>query len=103
MINVTDDAAAKLKTLILEHPEDPIVRLIVSDVDDQRIQFTIMLDSDPQPNDEVQECNGLTVAVEGGSVTRTDGMTLDYNEAEGYKFLHPEPGDQDFLRLINPN
>ncbi len=102
MINVTDNAAAKLKTLILEHPEDPVVRLSVEDLDETRLRFKITLESDPQPDDDVLECNGLTLAIDAASVPRMDGLTVDYLEPEGFRFLHPEhPGD-DRLGWIPP-
>ncbi len=103
MVKITESAASKLKALILEHPEDPIVRLAVTDLDEMRLQFRISLESDPQPDDDVQECMGLTVAVDGPSVVRMDGITLDYAEPEGFRFLHPDVNGDDFLRLINPN
>ncbi len=34
MIFLTEQAVIKLKVLILEHPEDPIVRLMVRDLDE---------------------------------------------------------------------
>ena len=103
MITVTDAAAVKLQTLILEHPNDPVVRLQVDDLDQTRLKFQITLVSDPEEDDDVQECNGLTVAIDAGSVARIDGITVDYEEPAGFRFLHPEPGGPDLLRLINPN
>ncbi len=103
MVQVTERAEVKLKILILEHPEDPIVRLTVRDIDETKVSFSITLESDPQPDDEIQECKGLTIAVEGQSAARMDGITLDYNEPGGFAFLHPGHGAEDLLGIINPN
>ncbi len=103
MIHVSDAAAVKLQTLILEHPEDPVVRVTVEDHGETHLRFRITLESDPQPDDTLQECNGLTVAIDNGSAARIQGITLDYRKDEGFRFLHPEHGEDDPLGLINPN
>jgi len=100
MLLVTRTALDKLQALIKEHPEDPIVRVGVRDLDETRLSFTITLDSSAQPDDEVQEIAGVTIAVEGASAARLDGITLDYADPGGFKFLHPdEPGR---IRLTLP-
>lgn len=103
MIHVTDAAAAKLKALILEHPEDPIVRITMKDHSESQIQFSIVLDSNPEPEDEVLESNGLTLAIDRPSVARIEGVTVDYQEPKGFSFHHPEQAQDDLLKLINPN
>ncbi len=91
MIKVTKSAVEKLQALIIEHPEDPIVRVKVSDRDDHKLTFSITLDDQTQPEDEVQEIQGLTLAVDGQCVARMDGITIDFQESEGFKFKHPDP------------
>jgi Fe-S cluster assembly iron-binding protein IscA len=103
MIVVTPSARKQLLELIAVHPEDPVVRLAIKDLDHQRISFSITLEPMPQPDDDVQDCDGLTVAVEARSVARMDGITLDYLQSGGFKFLHPEDPAGDKLRLINLN
>lgn len=103
MIKLTPSAIRKLKTLIIEHPEDPIVRVSVKDLDDHRIGFSIALEDSTQPDDEVQYIDGLTVVVQGQSVSRMDGITLDYQEPGGFKFHHPEPQEEFKLDLFNLN
>src|SRR5436853_4510761 len=100
MIKVTSSAIQKLKALIVEHPEDLIVRVSVEDLDDHRIGFRITLEDSTQPDDMVHEIDGLTVAVEGQSVSRMDGITLDYNEPDGFRFHHPEPQEKFKLNLL---
>ena len=65
MIFLTEQAVTKLKVLILEHPEDPIVRLMVRDLDEARLSYNITLEDKIQPDDEVLVVKGLTVGVEG--------------------------------------
>ncbi len=103
MIKVTPSAILKLKALIVEHPKDPIVRVSVNDLDDHRIGFSITLEESTQPDDEVRHIDGLTIAVEGQSVSRMDGITLDYQEPGGFKFHHPEPPEEFKLDLFNLN
>ena len=106
MIKVTKSAVVKLKALIVEHPEDPIVRVKVRDLDEARLTFNITLENKTQPDDQIQELDGLTVAVEAQSAPRMDGITLDYQESGGFKFIHPEPTehkDTFKLDLINLN
>jgi Fe-S cluster assembly iron-binding protein IscA len=103
MVMVTPAAAARLKALIVEHPDDPVVRLAIKDLDEERLVFSITLEAEPQPDDEVQTCDGLTVAIAAASAPRMDGVMLDYAEPGGFTFRHPAPPDEDALRAINLN
>ena len=103
MIAVTPAAIRQLKELVAEHPDDPIVRLTLHDLDEQRLGLGITLEATPQPDDEIQDYDGLTVAVEARSAARMDGITLDYREPEGFKFLHPMDAGEDLLRHISLN
>ncbi len=106
MIKVTQTAVEKLKALIVEHPEDPIVRIKVQDQDESKITFSITLEDKVQSDDEVQEIDQLTIAVDVNSAPRMNGVTLDYQEAQGFSFVHPEsPGHHDDfpLNIINLN
>ena len=100
MLQLTIAAIEKFKTLIKEHPEDPIVRITLKDLDDARLAFNIVLDDSAQPEDDVQELDGVTIAVEAKSAPRMDGITLDYREPDGFKFLHPD--DPGTIRLTLP-
>lgn len=91
MIKITSSAVEKLQALIMEHPEDPIVRVKVRDRDETKLTFSITLEDRAQPDDEIQEIQGLMVAVERQSAPRMDGITIDYQEPEGFKFKHPDP------------
>ncbi len=92
MIAVTIAAIAKLKAIQTHHPEDPVVRVSVRDLDDSRLSFSITLEAVQQPDDDVQQIDGLTIAVDRQSVPRMERVIVDYTEAEGFRFLHDEEG-----------
>jgi Fe-S cluster assembly iron-binding protein IscA len=106
MVIATPAAIAKLSALITEHPEDPVVRLTIIDRDDDRIVFGITLEPEARPDDVVQVAGGLTIATEARSAQRMDGVTLDFREPGGFRFIHPEPPppeEEVTFRIINPN
>ena len=92
MIAVTVSAIAKLKAIQIHHPEDPIVRISVRDLDDSHLSFSITLEANTQPDDDVQQVDGLTIAVDRQSAPRMERVTVDYTEANGFRFLHDEEG-----------
>lgn len=102
-MKITKSAITKLKALIVEHPEDPIVRVKLKDVDEKTLSFNITLEDVIQPDDQVQETDGLTLAVEGRTAPHMEGVTLDYSEPGGFTFHHPEEQDEPKLDLINLN
>ena len=59
MIAITVAAIAKLKSIQVSHPEDPIVRVSVRDLDESRLSFNITLEATTQPDDDVQEIEQL--------------------------------------------
>ena len=103
MMKLTRSAAEHLKALVLAHPEDPIVRVQVKDLDEHRLTFNITLEDKVQPDDEAQAIDGLTVAVSGTSAARLDGITMDYQEPGGFKFHHAESQEDFRLDPINLN
>jgi iron-sulfur cluster assembly protein len=92
MIAITIAAIAKLKAIQLHHPEDPVVRISVRDLDDSRLSFNITLEANTQPDDDVQQIEGLTIAVDRRSAPRMEGVTVDYTESDGFRFLHDGEG-----------
>lgn len=92
MIAITVTAIAKLKAIQVDHPEDPVVRISVRDLDESRLSFSITLEADSQPDDDVQHLDGLTIAIDRRSAPRMEGVTVDYNEADGFRFLHEGEG-----------
>jgi iron-sulfur cluster assembly protein len=93
MIAVTVAAIAQLKAIQVHHPEDPVVRISVRDLDDSRLSFSITLEANTQPDDDVQQIDGLTIALARLSAPRMEGVTVDYTEAGGFRFLHDGGGD----------
>ena len=92
MIAITVAAIAKLKALQVDHPEDPVIRISVRDLDDSRLSFSITLEANTRPEDDVQPVDGLTIAIDRRSVPGMEGVTLDYTEAGGFRFLHDGAG-----------
>jgi len=102
-MKLTRSAVERLKVLIVEHPEDPIVRVQVKDVDDQRLAFSITLEDQVQPDDQARTIDGLTVAIPAASAARMDGITMDYQDPGGFKFHHTPHQDEPPLDLISLN
>ena len=92
MIGVTVAAISQLKAIRVDHPEDPIVRIAVRDLPDHRLSFSITLERSVHPEDDTQDIDGVTFAIERRSVSRTEGVTLDYSASKGFRFLHNEEG-----------
>ncbi|NWF73413.1 MAG: hypothetical protein HXY51_10300 [Nitrospirae bacterium] len=88
MISVTVAAVAKLKAIQVHHPEDPVVRISVRDIDHSRLSFSVTLEAATQPDDHIQQVDGLTIAVDQLSAPRMEGVTVDYSESDGFRFLH---------------
>lgn len=104
-MKLTRAAVERLKALVLEHPEDPIVRVQVKDVDDQRLAFSSTLESRVQPDDQAQTFDGLTVAIPTASAMRMDGITRGYQDTGWFKFHHKRsaersPAQRCQLKLI---
>ena len=92
MIAVTVAAIEKLKAIQFHHPEDQIVRISVRDLGDSHLSFSITLEANTQPDDDVQQIDGLTIAVDRRSAPRMEGVTIDYTEADGFRFRHDGEG-----------
>jgi len=92
MIAITVAAITQLKAIQVRHPEDPVVRISVRDLDDSRLSFSITLEATPEPDDDVQQIDGLTIAMNRQSAPRMERVTVDYTEATGFRFLHDEEG-----------
>lgn len=92
MIALTLAAIAQLKAIQAHHPEDPVVRISVRDLDESRLSFSITLEAHTQPDDDIQQVDSLTIAVDQRSAPRMEGVTVDYTEADGFRFLHDDEG-----------
>jgi Fe-S cluster assembly iron-binding protein IscA len=100
MLNLTWTAIERLRKLTEEHPEDPVVRITLRDVDAEHLSLSITLEPAALEEDEVQHIEGLTIALDRASVHRTNGVTVDYQESKGFTFVHASPND---LGLIMPS
>ncbi len=100
MLHLTWTAIDRLRKLIKEHPDDPVVRITLRDLDDNRLSLAITLEPAAQEEDQVQHIEGLTIALDRASVHRTTGMMVEFQEAKGFSFVHPPPGA---LGLIVPS
>ena len=89
-MKLTRSAIERLKALVREHHEDPIVRVQVKDVDDQRLAFSITLERQVESGDKAWTVDGLTVAISAASAIRLDGITMDYQESGGFEFHHTD-------------
>ena len=103
MIAVTFAAIARLKAIRVNHPEDPVVRISVRALDDSRLSFSITLEETAQSDDTLQEVDGLTIAVDPRSAPRMEGVTLDYTEGDGFRFLHDEGRNPSSLTIPSLN
>jgi Fe-S cluster assembly iron-binding protein IscA len=92
MITLTLAAIAQLKAIQAHHPEDPVVRVSVRDLDDSRLSFSITLEANTEPDDDIQHIESLTIVVDRRSAARMEGVTIDYTEAAGFRFLHDGEG-----------
>ena len=92
MIAVTVAAIARLKAIQVNHPDDPVVRISVRDLDDSRLSFSITLEANTLPDDDVQHIDDLTIAIDRRSAPRMEGVTVDYTETDGFRFLHEGQG-----------
>jgi iron-sulfur cluster assembly protein len=100
MMTLTLAAITQLKAIKLHHPEDPVVRISVRDLDDSRLSFSITLEAQTSPDDDIQQIDGLTVVVDRQSAPRMEGVTVDYTEAAGFRFIHDGEGRAQPLRII---
>lgn len=102
-MKLTRSAVERLKALIREHPEDPIVRVQVKDLDEQRLSFNITLEDRIRSNDEVQIADSLTVAIPAVSAVRMNGITMDYQEPGGFTFYHSDQQNDPRLNIVSLN
>lgn len=102
MIMITPAAQARLQQLLREHPDERLVRIAITDVDENRLAMSLTLESESQTDDEVQDVSGLTIAIPRSSVVRLDGVTLDYTDSGNFQLHHASPPLQE-LRVISLN
>jgi|ERR1044072_1605601 len=102
MIFITPAAVGRLQGLLSDHPDERVVRLIVTDLDEHRVALSITLEATSQDDDEIEEVEGLTIAIARSSAARLEGVTLDYSTSDGFRLQHPSPPTRE-LRVISLN
>jgi len=102
MVFITPAAGKRLEGLLADHPDERVVRLFVTDLDHERIALSITLENTAQEDDEMEDVQGLTIAIARNSVARLNGVTLDYSASDGFILQHPSPQARE-LRVISLN
>ena len=102
MVFITPAAVQRLQSLLADHPEEHVVRLLVADLDHERVALSITLENTAQEDDEIEEVEGLTIAVARNSTARLEGVTLDYSASDGFRLEHPSPPARE-LHVISLN
>ena len=101
MIQIRPVAAEKLRQLLSEHPGESVVRIVLHEPEAGSRSFQISLDASPHPQDVVQDTEGLVICLEGQNAARMRGVTLEYAEPEGFRFIHPPPEEDGDLINLN--
>lgn len=104
MIHLTESALRRLKTLLLEHPDESLVRVAIVREGETSLTHRITLEDEPAEEDHIQEQDGLRVVMDPATAARMRGVTLDFSaegEKQGFIFLHPDapPDETDHPEL----
>jgi iron-sulfur cluster assembly protein len=93
MITLTDSAASAVKKFITS-ADKPLtgLRIRVEDGGCSGLQYGMRLELASVDGDTVLDCNGVQVYVDAESLTRVEGVTVDFVESfegSGFKFSNP--------------
>lgn len=94
MIQITENAAEKLKTLKAEEkrPTADFLRVEVKKGGCSGLSYKMAFESDAKPGDKFFEMNGEKIAVDAQSFMYLIGMTLDFSgglNGKGFVFNNP--------------
>ena len=79
VLSLTDAAAVKLRELTKDEPNPEIgLRVYVYSGGCSGYKYGMMLEDAPTPDDRVLKANGVTVYVDGNSVSLIEGSQIDY-------------------------
>ena len=83
MITITENAAAKIKTLMAEEPEGDVsvLRVAIQGGGCSGFQYALGFDRGPQDGDNEVEMHGVTVVVDPFSAPYLTGSEIDYVDA----------------------
>ena len=93
VINLTDNAAAKVAELIVQEGDDRLVlRVAVKAGGCSGMSYEMFFDAEVDPEDHVAVFGTATVRVDAASAPHIAGATLDYNDGlqgAGFKIENP--------------
>lgn len=81
MINVTSKAAGRIRQMLKENNIDGALRLGVVGGGCSGLSYKFKFETNPRPNDNVFEVDGVQLVVDPKSYEYLDGMTLDFTES----------------------
>lgn len=94
MINLTESAAVKIKSMLNEQeiPSDGGLRVFVKDGCCSGYSYGMMLASETMPEDNIAETQGIRVLVDPNSLPLLQGADIDYledNQHVGFRISNP--------------
>jgi iron-sulfur cluster insertion protein len=92
MINITEQAAAKIIEISEEDDLAPSIRVRVIGGGCAGFSYDLYFDDKPTEMDEVTTQHSVTVIIDPLSFQYLDGITIDYmikDFAQGFKFINP--------------
>jgi iron-sulfur cluster assembly accessory protein len=93
LVSLTPTAAAKVKALMAEEPEDALVlRVAIQGGGCSGFQYGLGFDAGPVDDDETLEQHGVTIVIDPHSAPYLKGATIDFLsglEESGFKIDNP--------------
>ncbi len=94
MIQLSENAADKIKGMLAEQdiPGDGGLRVFVKDGCCSGYSYGMTLESNPLPEDQIDESNGVRVLVDPNSLPMLQGANIDYledNQHVGFRISNP--------------
>ena len=93
MITVTESAAKKLTSLIVESGfQTPFVRVAVKGGGCSGLSYDLSFDTEQQPADTLSEDKGVQILIDNKSLLYLFGTELDFSDGlngKGFQFINP--------------
>lgn len=93
MINISETASTKVKTLLEEQgKQDHALRIFVRGTSCSGPAYGMALDNEPTPEDSVTELGGIKIVVDPNSAPYLEGAEVDYVEGltgQGFTVKNP--------------
>lgn len=90
-MTLTDNAAAKLKEMLVDHKEEDSLRIFTKPGGCTGFSYGMALDSQ-KDEDDVYEINGVKVVVDKETLELVDGSQVDYVDdltGQGFRIWNP--------------